>query len=98
VIQCDADFIKLVISGLDLPNLSDIILPHHFQLELPHLIIEYKDRNPATFPFYRILLVESTLCWPGQLSEKDVLVGEWSSGFGDRVCNLIQFFGLITVF
>ena len=45
VIHCDADFIKLVISGLDLPNLSDIILPHHFSLELPHLIIEYKDRK-----------------------------------------------------
>ena len=30
VIHCDSDFIKLVISGLDLPNLSDIILPHHF--------------------------------------------------------------------
>ena len=29
--------------------------------------------------------MESTLCWPGQLSEKDVLVGEQSSGFGDQV-------------
>ena len=42
--------------------------------------------------------MESTLCWPGQLSEKDVLVGEQSSGFGNQVCDLIQFFGLITVF
>ena len=41
--------------------------------------------------------MESTLCWPGQLSEKDVLVGEQSSGFGNQVCDLIQFFGLITV-
>ena len=41
--------------------------------------------------------MESTLCWPGQLSEKDVLVGEQSSGFGDQVCDLIQFFGLMTV-
>ena len=79
VIHCDADFIKLVISGLDLPNLSDIILPHHFSLELPHLIIEYKDRKSCQVSILPNSFGGIYPSWPQQLAEKDVLVGERSS-------------------